>query len=158
MRLTRDLPAASTEKDRHKKAIKNNNKQKNGGIFPFENSLVPMARHGVSCRRDGSAVTREHRCACGLCVYNRCDRCNRYIDTMDTCARVMSRTCHLHDIALVPCHARSFAKIAHKSFQAKRVCNPNTDKLVCKCTDWSANTQPSLYGRLNHLISTSFVD
>ena len=65
---------------------------------------------------------------------------------------------HLHDIALVPCHARSFAEFAHKSFQAKRVCNPNTGRLVCKCTDWSTNTQTSLHGRLNHLISTSFVD
>ena len=67
-------------------------------------------------------------------------------------------TTHLHGIALVPCHARSFAEFAHKSFQVKRVCNPNTGRLVCKCTDWSVNTQTSLHGKLNHLISTSFVD
>ena len=30
-----------------------------------------------------------------------------------------------------------FAEFAHKPFQVKRVCNPNTDRLVCNCTDYS---------------------
>ena len=44
-------------------------------------------------------------------------------------------TTQLHDTAPVPYRACSFAEFAHKSFQVKRVCNRNTDRLVCKCTD-----------------------
>ena len=42
---------------------------------------------------------------------------------------------HLHDIAPVPCHACSLVEFAHNFFQVKRVCNPKTDRLFCKCTD-----------------------
>ena len=67
-----------------------------------------------------------------------------YLQNIRFSAASRRRLCAL--MASEPCHAYSFAEFARKSFQVKRVCNPNTDRPVCKCTDQFATIQTSLQG------------